>query len=43
VPEPGRAEAQLDRILHLLPVAGREGGARYDELAESLGVSRDQV
>lgn len=43
VPEPGRAEAQLDRILHILPMAGREGGAGYDELAESLGVSRDQV
>ena len=37
------AEAQLDRILHILPLAGREGGASYDELAESLGVSRDQV
>ncbi len=37
------AEAQLDRILHILPLAGRAGGATYDELAEMLAVSRDQV
>lgn len=37
------AGAQLARILHILPLAGREGGASYDELAESVGVSRDQV
>lgn len=37
------AEGQLDRILHILPLAGREGGASYRELAETLDVSRDQV
>ena len=37
------AESQLDRILHILPLASREGGASYGELAESLDVSRDQV
>jgi proteasome accessory factor C len=37
------AEARLDRVLHILPLAGRPGGATYDELAETLGVARDQV
>lgn len=41
--ERATAEAQLDRILHILPLAGRPGGATYDELAEALAVSRDQV
>lgn len=37
------AQGQLGRILHLLPLAARPGGAGYDELAGALGVSRDQV
>lgn len=37
------AQGQLDRILHILPLAGRSGGASYDELADALDVSRDQV
>lgn len=32
------AEAQLERILYILPAAAREGGADIDELARALGV-----
>ena len=39
----GGAQDQLDRILHILPLAGRSGGASYQELADALAVSRDQV
>ena len=39
----GTAQNQLDRILHILPRAGRPGGATYQELAEALAVTRDQV
>lgn len=37
------ADAQLQRILQMLPLASREGGASFDELAAALGVSREQV
>lgn len=39
----GTAEDQLTRILNLLPLAGREGGASYDDLADALEISREQV
>ncbi|HKK08726.1 MAG TPA: WYL domain-containing protein, partial [Gemmatimonadota bacterium] len=32
------ADARLRRILHVLPAAARDGGARLDELAADLGV-----
>jgi proteasome accessory factor C len=37
------AQAQLERILHMLPLAARGGGATYDELAGALDVPREQV
>lgn len=37
------AAAQLDRILHIIPMAAREGGAGYEELARSLDIDRDQL
>jgi predicted DNA-binding transcriptional regulator YafY len=37
------AQAQLARILHLVPLAAREGGASYHELARALGIDREQV
>lgn len=37
------AEEQLERILLVLPLAAREGGARLDELAGRLGVEPRQV
>lgn len=32
------ADAQLERVLHILPEAVRDGGASIDELAEALDV-----
>lgn len=37
------AEAQLHRILYLLPAAGSEGGASVSEVAAALGVDTKQV
>lgn len=34
---------QLARLLHLVPLAARPGGATYDELAEALDVPRDAI
>lgn len=36
-------EHQLARILHLVPLASREGGATYEELARAVDVHRDQL
>jgi proteasome accessory factor C len=41
MPEP--APDRLLRLLQLLPLAARDGGVAYDELAEVLGVTRDQL
>jgi predicted DNA-binding transcriptional regulator YafY len=43
VGDPPTAGSQLERILHMLPLAAREGGATYDELAAALEASLDQV
>jgi len=37
------AEASLERLLHVLPAAGRDGGASLSELATTLGTSRERV
>lgn len=37
------AAHQLARLLHLVPLAARPGGATYDELAEALDVPRDDI
>ncbi len=37
------AERQLERILHILPVARRPGGASIPELAAELGVPEDRI
>ena len=37
------AEAQLERILYILPAAGRPGGTTLTALAAALGVSRETV
>lgn len=34
---------QLARLLHLVPLAARPGGATYDELTEALDVPRDDL
>lgn len=34
---------QLARILHLVPLASRDGGATYEELASAVDVHRDQL
>lgn len=36
-------EHQLARILHLVPLASRDGGATYEELASAVHVQRDQL
>jgi proteasome accessory factor C len=36
--ERSTAEAQLERLLYILPAAARDGGADIDELARALGV-----
>lgn len=41
--ETGTAGQQLERILYLLPLAGREGGVGLAEAAERLGVSVSTV
>lgn len=43
MPERDAAQDRLERILHILPAAGRDGGARLDELADDLGVSVSQI
>lgn len=43
MPERAGAAEQLQRLLHILPAAAREGGASYAELAASLGVTEDRV
>lgn len=40
---PETALDRLRRILDLLPLAAREGGVPYDELAGALGITRDQL
>lgn len=37
------AESRLSRILYLLPLCTRDGGARIDELAAALGVDRSVI
>ena len=37
------AETGLARILHLVPLAARDGGVSYDELAATLEIDRDQL
>lgn len=37
------ADRQLERVLHILPEAAREGGARVDALAETLGVDPERI
>ncbi len=37
------ADAQLERVLHILPEAVREGGASIDELAEALDVDPGRI
>jgi predicted DNA-binding transcriptional regulator YafY len=37
------AEAQLERILHILPAAARDGGRTVDQLAAELDVTPQQV
>jgi predicted DNA-binding transcriptional regulator YafY len=34
---------RIERILQILPLAGREGGIAYDDLARALGVDRKQI
>jgi hypothetical protein len=34
---------RIERILQILPLAAREGGIGYDELAALLGVDRPQI
>jgi proteasome accessory factor C len=38
VPEPDTARSQFERILYLLPLAAREGGASLEEASRALGV-----
>ncbi|MHB1167878.1 MAG: helix-turn-helix transcriptional regulator [Longimicrobiales bacterium] len=38
-----RADRQLARLLYILPVCAREGGARIDDLARALDVTPQQV
>lgn len=40
---PADALAQLERLLHILPAASREGGARLSDLALDLGVDEATV
>lgn len=40
---PETALDRLRRILDLLPLAAREGGIPYDELARALGIDRDRL
>jgi len=42
-PPVNTAQAQLDRLLWLIPVASRPGGIALDEAAEALGVPVDQI
>lgn len=42
-PERTTAEAQLERILYILPSAARDGGRTIDELAQALDVTPQQV
>lgn len=37
------AREQLERILQIIAIAGREGGVAYDELAATLGIDRRQL
>lgn len=37
------ADAQLERVLHILPEAARDGGASIDELAEALDVDPRRI
>jgi proteasome accessory factor C len=40
---PESAVDRFRRFLELLPLAARDGGVTYDELAATLGISRDQL
>ena len=40
---PETALTQTERLLQLIPLAGREGGVPYDELAGTLGIDRRQL
>jgi hypothetical protein len=37
------ADAQLERLLHILPAAAREEGVRLEQLARALGVKSGEV
>ncbi len=43
MPETARAADQLERILHIIPAAAREGGTSLEELARELEVPRETV
>jgi proteasome accessory factor C len=43
MPEGRRAADQLERILYILPAASRDGGARLDDLARQLEITREEV
>jgi proteasome accessory factor C len=43
MPEGRTAADQLERILYILPAASRDGGARLDDLARGLGITREEV
>ncbi|MFP4624387.1 MAG: hypothetical protein ACLFRX_09445, partial [Gemmatimonadota bacterium] len=34
---------QVERLLQLIPLAGRPGGIAYDELADALGIDRARL
>ena len=40
---PDTALTQVERLLQLIPLAGRPGGVPYDELAAALGIDRRQL
>jgi predicted DNA-binding transcriptional regulator YafY len=43
MPDGIRAEDRLERLLHVLPAAAREGGAHLDELAGALDTTRERI
>ncbi len=40
---PDTALDQVERLLQLIPLAGRDGGIPYDELADALAIDRTQL
>ena len=43
MPDGTRAEDRLERLLHVLPAAGRAGGARLEDLAAALGTTEKRI